>query len=206
MTVEVVTDSSDLEVVWSKQYEKLAHVFADVLGKGQRVAEIGCGRGQITIPLARRAKNLQFVLVDRFVGTNYPKNYKALVRNVGKARLMKRAHIVVSDYMKWLTTQNDDTYEAVISSEFIPEIDSDETHQFIQECYRVMKPKGVTVHSFLSPIPRNFRQKLLITADSNPLWTRTPPKEWFSLNRNWSSKNSGNPAFTESEKPHLARR
>jgi cyclopropane fatty-acyl-phospholipid synthase-like methyltransferase len=45
MTVEVVTDSSDLEVVWSKQYEKLAHVFADVLGKGQRVAEIGCGRG-----------------------------------------------------------------------------------------------------------------------------------------------------------------
>ncbi len=179
-TVEVVTDPSDLEVVWSKQYEKLAHVFAHVLGKGQRVAEIGCGRGQITIPLASRAKNLQFVLVDRFVGTNYSKNYKALVRNVGKARLMKRAQIVISDYMKWLTTQNDDTYEAVISSEFIPEIDSDETHQFIQECYRVMKPKGVTVHSFLSPIPRNFRQKLLITADSNPLWTPTPPKEWFS--------------------------
>ena len=180
ITAEVVTDPSGLEVVWSKQYEKLAHVFADVLGKGQRVAEIGCGRGQLTIPLARRAKNLQFVLVDRFVGTNYSKNYKALVRNVRKARLLKRTRIVVSDYMKWLTTQNDDTYEAVISSEFIPEIDSDETRQFIQECYRIMKPKGVTVHSFLSPIPRNFRQKLLITADSNALWTRTPPKEWFS--------------------------
>ena len=180
-TAEVVTDPSDLEIFWSKQYEKLAHVFADVLGRrAQRVAEIGCGRGQLTIPLARRAKNLQFVLVDRFVGTNYSENYKALVRNVGKAKLMKRAHIVVSDCMKWLTTQNDDAYEAVISSEFIPEIDSDETHRFIQECYRVMKPKGVTVHSFLSPIPRNFRQKLLITADSNPLWTRTPPKEWFS--------------------------
>jgi cyclopropane fatty-acyl-phospholipid synthase-like methyltransferase len=180
MTAEVVTDPSDLEVVWSKQYEKLAHVFADLLGRGRKVAEIGCGRGQLTIPLARRAKNLQLVLVDRFVGTNYSKNYKALVRNVGKAGLMKRPHIVISDYMKWLTTQNDDTYEAVISSEFIPEIDSYETRRFIQECYRVVKPKGVTVHSFLSPIPRNFRQKLLITADSNPLWTRTPPKEWFS--------------------------
>ncbi len=127
-----------------------------------------------------RAKNTQFVLVDRFVGTNYSKNYKALVRSVGKARLMKRVQIVVSDYVKWLTTQNDDTYKAVISSEFIPEIDSDETHQFIQECYRIVKPNGVTVYSFLSPIPRNFRQELLITADSNPLWTRTPPKEWFS--------------------------
>ena len=58
ITAEVVTDPSDLEVVWPKQYEKLAHVFADVIGKGQRVAEIGCGRGQLTIPLARRAKNL----------------------------------------------------------------------------------------------------------------------------------------------------
>ena len=180
LTAQVVTDPSDLDAVWSNQYEKLALVVADVLGKSQRVAEIGCGRGQLTIPLARRVKNLQFVLVDRFVGTSYSKSYKALVRNVRKASLLKRTHIVVSDYMKWLTRQNDDTYEAIISSEFIPEIDSNETHQFIQECYRIMKPKGVTVHSFLSPIPRNFRQKLLITADSNPLWTRTPPKEWFS--------------------------
>jgi cyclopropane fatty-acyl-phospholipid synthase-like methyltransferase len=179
-SAEVVRDPLDLEMAWSKQYEKLADVFAEALGQPQRVAEIGCGSGQLTIPLARRAKNLQFVLVDRFVGTNYSKNYKTLVRNVGKAKLTKRAHIVVSDCMKWLTTQDDDTYEAVISSEFIPEIKSDETHQFIQQCYRVMKPKGVTVHSFLSPIPRNLRQKLLITADSNPIWTRTPPKQWFS--------------------------
>jgi cyclopropane fatty-acyl-phospholipid synthase-like methyltransferase len=183
MTVEVVTEPSDLQAAWSNQYEKLAHVFADALGKkGRRIAEIGCGRGQLAIPLAKRAKNLQFVLVDRFVGTNYSKNYNALLRNLRKTTLMRRAHIAVSDYMKWITTQNDGTYEAVVSSEFIPEIDSDETHRFIQECYRVLKPKGVTIHSFLSPIPRNLGQKLLITADSNPLWTRTPPKEWFSPN------------------------
>jgi hypothetical protein len=29
-------------------------------------------------------------------------------------------------------------------------------------------------------IARNPRQKLLIEADSNPVWTYTPPKEWFS--------------------------
>ena len=180
-TIEIVRRPSDLEAVWSKQYLNLAHVFASLLGtRRHRVAEIGCGRGQLTIPLARRARNLRFVLVDRFVGTNYSKNSKAIVRNLRKARLTKRADIRVSDYMNWITTQENDTYEAVISSEFLPEINSGETHLFIQECYRILKPEGVTIHSFLSPIPRNFRQKLLITADSNPLWTRTPPKEWFS--------------------------
>jgi hypothetical protein len=29
---------------------------------------------------------------------------------------------------------------------------------------------------------RNRRQKLLIEADGNPKWTRTPPKQWFSPN------------------------
>ncbi len=51
---------------------------------------------------------------------------------------------------------------------------------FLSECYRVVRPGGLTVHSFLSPIARNRRQRLMIEADSNPKWTRTPPKEWFS--------------------------
>jgi cyclopropane fatty-acyl-phospholipid synthase-like methyltransferase len=114
------------------------------------------------------------------VGTNYSKNYHALARDLVKTRLKSRVHIVATDYMKWFTTQNDNAYDAVISSEFIPEIDADDTHLFIQECHRVLKRGGVTLHSFLSPTPRNFRQKLLITADSNPLWTNTRPREWFS--------------------------
>jgi cyclopropane fatty-acyl-phospholipid synthase-like methyltransferase len=181
LNARVVTDPSVLEVVWSKQYEKLARVFAGVLGrKRQRVVEIGCGRGQLTIPLGRRSRKLRFVLIDKFVGTNYSKNRKALVSNLQRAGLIDRIQIIISDYMKWISTQDDDTYGAAISSEFIPELNSDETHEFIQECYRILKPDGVTIHSFLSPTPKNPGQKLLITADSNHLWTRTPPKEWFS--------------------------
>jgi len=43
-----------------------------------------------------------------------------------------------------------------------------------------VRPGCLTTHSFLSPIARNRRQKLVIDADSNPKWTKTPPKEWFS--------------------------
>jgi 2-polyprenyl-3-methyl-5-hydroxy-6-metoxy-1,4-benzoquinol methylase len=73
-----------------------------------------------------------------------------------------------------------ETFDAVISCEFLPEIISTETKRFIHECHRLLKPRGVNVHFFISPVPRNIRQKLLILADSNPTWTDTPPKEWFS--------------------------
>jgi len=181
---ETVTKPSDLEAAWSKQYDRLARIFAKTLGKkNRRVAEIGCGRGQLTIPLAKQAANVQLVLVDRFADTktgSYSKSYKLLVSNLRKAKLKGRARIVVSDYLKWVTAQSDGTYDAVISTEFLPEIDSAEVRHFMQACYRLLKPRGVTIHSFLSPIPRNSRQRLMIIADSNPVWTRTPPKEWFS--------------------------
>ena len=178
---EILTTPSELTGAWSRQYERVAAVFAELLGsENQRIAEVGCGSGQLTVPLAKHSMNLRFILVGGFVGTNYFKNHKALLSNLKTTRLTKRAHIVVSDSMRWVTTQENDTYEGIISSEFIPELNSDETRQFIQECYRILKPEGVTIHSFLSPIPRNFRQRLLITADSNSLWTRTPPREWFS--------------------------
>jgi cyclopropane fatty-acyl-phospholipid synthase-like methyltransferase len=181
MRRQILTDPSELVGAWSKQYEKLAQIFANILGKKNRkIAEIGCGSGALTIPLAKHAANAQFILVDRFIGSAYSRNYATLVSNLKRAKLVGRARIVVSDYLKWITTQRDETYDAVISSEFLPEIDSAETRQFIPQCHRLLRPKGVVVHSFLSPIPRNIRQKLLITADSNPAWTNTPPKEWFS--------------------------
>ncbi len=182
--VEILTNPLELEPAWSKQYEGLAQIFVNVVGRKRRkIAEIGGGSGQLTIPLAKYATNLQFVLVDRFADTrtgSYSGTYKSLVSNLKKENLKGRVSIVVSDYLKWLTSQDLATYDAVISSEFLPEIDSAETSHFIQECYRLLKAGGVTVHSFLSPIPRNIRQKILIEADSSPVWTHTPPKEWFA--------------------------
>ena len=80
---EILTDPSKVEAAWSKQYDRLAQIFADIVGKkNRRLAEIGCGSGQLSIPLAKRAANVQFVLVDRFANTRtgaYSKNYRGLV-------------------------------------------------------------------------------------------------------------------------------
>lgn len=182
---EAITKPSDVEAAWSKQYDRLARIFAKALGREtQEIAEIGCGSGQLTIRLAKQASNLRFVLVDTFVNprtSSYSNTRRqALVSNLKKAKLFRRVRIVTSDYMEWVKEQDHETYDAIISCEFLPEITSGDIGAFIRECYRVLKPTGKSVHSFLSPIPRNYAQKLLIEADSNPAWTRTPPKEWFS--------------------------
>jgi cyclopropane fatty-acyl-phospholipid synthase-like methyltransferase len=180
-----ITEPSDVETAWSKQYDKLARIFAKALGNGtQEIAEIGCGSGRLTIPLAKQASDMRFVLVDTFAnprtGSYSNKRYRALISNLKKANVFGRVRIVAADYMEWIKKQDYETYDAIISSEFVPEITSGETRAFIRECYRVLKPTGKAIHSFLSPVPRNHAQKLLIEADSNPAWTRTPPKEWFS--------------------------
>lgn len=185
MRTETLTKPSDVEAAWSKQYDRLARIFARALGRETReIAEIGCGSGQLTIRLAKQASNLRFVLVDTFANprtSSYSnRRRQALVSNLKKAKLFKRVRIVAADYMEWIKEQDYETYDAIISCEFLPEITSADIGAFIRECYRVLKPTGKTVHSFLSPIPRNYGQKLLIEADSNPAWTRTPPKEWFS--------------------------
>ena len=79
-----------------------------------------------------------------------------------------------------MSNQQNSKYDAIISSEFLPEIDSKSMRGFFVESYRVLKAGGTTIHSFLSPKPRNGRQRRLIEADSDPRWTKTPPTEWFS--------------------------
>ncbi len=103
-----------------------------------------------------------------------------MLRNLQRERAGRRVQVTVSDYRSWLRTQSAGDYDAVVSSEFLPELNRAETHSFLQECYRILLPRGIVINSFLSPIPRNNRQRLLVEADSNPKWTKDPPKEWFS--------------------------
>ena len=184
MKTQILTQQFEVEDCWSSLYSKLATKFARRLRrKSTKIGEIGCGTGRLSIPLMKLLINSQFVLVDRFADTktgSYSKSYGMLTANLRKAELTRRAHIVRSDYMKWIRAQNEGAYDGVISCEFLPEITMRSLSLFIHESHRVLKSEGTTVHCFWSPTPRNFRQRLAIIADSNPTWTRTPPLEWFS--------------------------
>ncbi len=143
------------------------------------LVEIGCGKGQLTIPLAGRVPEYEIIALDRFVGP-YQENQTELFSAIAGDRMKPRIRAVVRDYDAWLKGQLDSKYDAIISSEFLPEIDSKGMRVLFAECFRVLKIGGVTIHAFLSPQPRNMRQKRLIEADADPRWTKTPPLEWFS--------------------------
>ncbi len=178
--VQVVDDPKKVENAYAHQYENLASEIANLVPtKGGILAEIGCGEGRLTIPLAKLLPRHRFNVVDTFAGP-YSGTLGRLNKALVRAKLKSKVKVNVADYLNWLSEEFSDKYVGVISSEFLPEIDSYELSMFLSECYRVAKPGGLTVHSFLSPITRNRRQRLLIEADSNPKWTKTPPKEWFS--------------------------
>ena len=178
--LQVVDDPRKVENAYARQYENLAREIANLVPTRNGVlAEIGCGTGQLTIPLARLLPRHRFDVVDNFTGP-YSGILTQLNRALSKAKLTSRVKVHIADYLDWLWAEFSDKYVGVISSEFLPEIDSYELSMFLSECYRILRPGGLTAHSFLSPIGRNPRQRLMIEADSNPKWTRTPPKEWFS--------------------------
>jgi len=181
-----VSDPKELDKAWRQQYENLAREFAKLIGKRRTIVEIGCGRGQLTIPLANLVRG-RLLTVDSFAWP-YNTAYRSILNIVSKEKLIGRVSVLKEDYRNFLSRQDDARYEAVISSEFLPEIDSARTCEFLSECHRILKRGGVSVHSFLSPVPKNLRQRLLIEADTNPKWTKTPPDEWFSPSWNVMNK------------------
>jgi 16S rRNA A1518/A1519 N6-dimethyltransferase RsmA/KsgA/DIM1 with predicted DNA glycosylase/AP lyase activity len=176
----VIDDPRQVESAYARQYETLARAFANLVPKRNgNLAEIGCGKGQLTVPLAKFLPHHRFDAVDKFSGA-YSGTLSRLNHALSQARMQNRVKVHKGDYLDWLWDEFSDKYVGVISSEFLPEIDSYELSMFMPECYRVVKHGGLTAHSFLSATPRNNRQRLLIEADTNPKWTKTPPKEWFS--------------------------
>ena len=178
--VQIIDDPRKVENAHDLQYENLARKIANlVLAKRGIFGEIGGGKGQMTVPLAKLLPRLRFIVVDTFSGA-YSGTLSQLNQALSGAELTRRVKVHVADYLDWMWEEFSDKYVGIISSEFLPEIDSYELSMFLSECYRVLRPGGITIHSFLSPTPRNSRQKLLIEADTDPIWTKTPPKEWFS--------------------------
>jgi SAM-dependent methyltransferase len=177
--MKIVSRPGDIDQGWRQLYEKLAYRVASMLPSRGEIVEVGCGKGQFTVPLLRRLPYCRIVAVDRFEGP-YHGDRSDLTAAIKRTRLRARVRIVKADYLDWMKAEVGPKYAAVVSNDFVAEIDSKGLRKFLSECYRILKPGGISVHSFLSPKPRNKRQQRLIEADSNPKWTKDSPLEWFS--------------------------
>lgn len=175
-----ISDPRDLRKAWEGEYARLARRLSKLLpSEPVSLVEIGCGRGELTIPLTIRAPAMRVLAIDRFAAP-YSSDRERLVRALERNGLARRVRVLVRDGPTWLSRQRAGRFNAVISSEFLPEVTARELSAFFHACFRAIEAGGTTAHVFLSPVARNVAQRLTIEADSDPRWTPHLPREWFS--------------------------
>src|SRR2546425_6663731 len=108
--VQVVDDPKKVEDAYARQYENLASKIANLVPTRRGVlAEIGCGEGQLTIPLAKLLPRHRFSVVDAFTGA-YSGTLDRLNQALFRAKLKSRVRVNVADYLDWLWEELSDRY------------------------------------------------------------------------------------------------
>ena len=176
----LVTRPDRLEDAWIGLYASLVRRIAGSFPPAvEAILEVGSGRGQITVPLAKSLPDAAITAVDQFKGS-YSRDRPTLLARLEQAGVGRRVRVITANALRWLSYQKAGQFGVVLSSEFLPELDTHQIRDFFNGCYRILCPAGVTAHVFLSPAPSNPRQQLVVEADSDPRWTRRPPGAWFS--------------------------
>ena len=123
--METICEPRRLDHAWSAQYERLAQVFAQIIGSTTGdIVEIGCGRGQLTIPLSKQIPLSRIVAVDRFQGP-YRGDRQRLRTALQNEGLKDRVKLVHSDCWRWFENQSCSAHDVLISSELLAELDLD---------------------------------------------------------------------------------
>lgn len=178
--MRTVSDPRDLREAWEREYARLARRLSKLLpSEPVTLVEIGCGWGQLTIPLAAAVPAARIIAIDNFAGP-YSSDREKLARALETNELTRRVRVLVSDGPKWLSRQRAGRFNAVLSGEFLSEVTAREMSAFFTACFRVVGAGGTTAHVFLSPNARTVGQGLTIEADTDLRWSTRPPAEWFS--------------------------
>ncbi len=94
-----ILDPKGLAHAWTQQYARIAREIGAILPpEGGLLVEIGSGKGQLTIPLAKRATRYRIFALDRFAGP-YSGNKTQLVSAISGSRMKSRVRAVVGDYI-----------------------------------------------------------------------------------------------------------
>jgi ubiquinone/menaquinone biosynthesis C-methylase UbiE len=164
-------------------YKRLAVFLTENLdlGRVSTIIEVGCGRGQLTIPLVKEVmkikKNFKIVAYNSSSGP-YEGDLDILKRRIRKEKLESLVATVEGD-VRNMKDMGDESFDLIISNELLCDLDRRGLERALQEFHRILKPNGQMVHGELNPFPENEAQRLLIEANA---WQENLPSkpEWFS--------------------------
>lgn len=165
-------------------YKRLADFFVENVDfrRVSNIIEVGCGKGQLTMPLVERVsrlkKHFKLVAFDMSVGP-YRDHLNVLENKIMRQRLGRFVAVVRGDVTDMRNVGNENV-DLIVSNELLCDLNRASLERAFREFYRILKPNGQMVHGTLSPFPENEAQMLLIEADAHALETLQPKPEWFS--------------------------
>ena len=128
----LLNDTNDLDTAWVRLRFGLARWTAGLLPTGPcSILEVGCGHGQLTVPLAEVLPEASITAIDLFHGV-YSHDYAKLNSRLERAGLADRVRVIRGNALRWITTRRKTTFDVVLSSEFLPELTQRGMGQFFR--------------------------------------------------------------------------
>jgi len=114
-----------------KAYERLISYIAD----GQKVLDIGCGTGALTIRAARKGARVKGIDVN-------PQMLEMAHRRAREANLAQNIELCEMGVAE-LGSEESESYDAVMSGLCFSELTENELHYTLKEAKRILKPEGL---------------------------------------------------------------
>lgn len=115
---------------------------------------------------------------------------QSLLSSTKSLGLADRTSAIRDDTLGWLKRQPVDGFDAIVSSEMLPEMTSSGLSDIFAECHGCLRAGRVTLRTFLSPIARNKRQGLLVGPTRTLEGPSICPKNGSPRGPIWSRMNS----------------
>ena len=161
-------------------YTRLAQHFASKIrgGKPRVILEAGCGKGQLTIPLAQMMpKRVQLVAVDSSRGP-YEGWLGELKERLEAEGLEERVRVIKADVRR-IRGVPEQSVDLVVSNELLCDLPYDrELQKALGEFRRVLRPNGLMIHGEWSSFPAVEPQSFLVKH-----WPSWSPDQLFPIMR-----------------------
>ncbi len=176
-----VRTAKDLKLAVEQMYGRLAGFLMGSVDLScvSLVLEAGCGRGQLTFPLAERMGERCKIIAFDISSGPYSGVLGALGRAVREKKLGGVIKMAKGDVRNMFDIK-DESVDLVISNELLCELDRRGLKSAMGELHRILKRGRQMVHAELSPFSENKAQELFIKANFYSMETMTPRPSWFS--------------------------
>jgi cyclopropane fatty-acyl-phospholipid synthase-like methyltransferase len=160
---------------WREGYTRLAEFTSSLLPNSSQstIVELGCGRGQLTIPLAR-FYNGEIVCVDMSKIC-----METLQKTVDASGIDDRIDLITSGAED--IQLNGAKFDAVLSNFFVGWLSQDAAQRVMEKTFDLLREGGITIHSDFIPEAHSPAQAIAIEQGKS-VNNFSPSAKWWNPN------------------------